>query len=63
MTKNEKENWIINLENVAAEVSSEYGSDVVQSILILHNATCLEDLSQAEYEAVFSDLYLIASDN
>ncbi len=63
MTKYEKENWIINLENVAAEVSSEYGSDVVQSILILHNATSIEDLSQSEYEAVFSDLYLIASDN
>lgn len=63
MTTLDKENWLINLENAVAEVSSEYGSDVVQSILILHNATCLEDLSQSEYEAVFSDLYLIASDN
>ncbi|MGN1140926.1 MAG: hypothetical protein ACI4TF_06980 [Oliverpabstia sp.] len=63
MTKAEKENWLINLENAAADVASEYGADVVKGILSLYNVHSIEDLSPCYYSEIFSELYAIASDN
>lgn len=63
MTNAEKENWLINLENIAADMASEYGADVVNGILSLYNAHSIEDLSPCYYSEIFSELYAIASDN
>lgn len=32
MTKYERENWIINIENTAAAVAEQYGNEVVESV-------------------------------
>ena len=58
-----KQDWRINIENLAASVSAEYGSEVTESVFRRYGATCLEDLSPIYYDEVFGDLLLIDSDN
>lgn len=58
-----KQDWRINIENLAASVSAEYGSKVVESVFRRYGATCFENLSPIYYDEVFSDLLLIDSDN
>ena len=58
-----KQDWRINIENLAASVSAEYGSEVVESVFRRYGATCFEDLSPIYYDEVFGDLLLIDSDN
>ena len=63
MDKNQIENWLINLYNTANEVAAKYGDDVVKSILFRYNAASIDELHPSDYENVFGDLYLIATDN
>ena len=58
-----KQDWRINIENLAASVSSEYGSEVAESVFKRYGATCFEDLSPIYYDEVFGDLLLIDTDN
>ena len=58
-----KQDWRINIENLAASVSAEYGSKVVESVFRRYGATCFENLSPIYYYEVFGDLVLIDSDN
>ena len=58
-----KKDWRINIENLAASVSAEYGSEVAASIFKRFGANCFEDLSPIYYDEVFADLLLIDSDN
>ena len=58
-----KKDWRINIENLAASVSAEYGSEVAESVFRRYGATCFEDLSPIYYDEVFSDLMLIDSDS
>ena len=58
-----KQDWRINRENLAASVSAEYGSEVVESVFRRYGATCFENLSPIYYDEVFGDLLLIDSDN
>ena len=57
------QDWRINIENLAASVSAEYGSEVAESVFKRYGATCFEDLSPIYYDEVFCDLLLIDSDN
>ena len=57
MTRCERENWLINIQNTAIDVANEYGDDVVKNVLSRYNAACIEGLSPSDYEAVFSELY------
>lgn len=63
MTKQEKDMWIINIENVASTVYSEYGSDVAKSVFQRYGSTGIYNLSPCYYSEVFADLELIANDN
>ena len=63
MTRAERTNWLTNLHNTADEVAAEYGWDLVKGVLSRFNATSIENLSPSDYEEVFSELYLIATDN
>ena len=63
MTKTEKEMWIINIENAASTVCSQYGSDVAKSIFQRYGASGIYNLSPCYYSEVFSALELIANDN
>ena len=63
MTKYERENWIINIENTATAVEARLGSAVVESVFKRYDAHGLYDLSPSYYGEVFGDLELIANDN
>lgn len=63
MTKYERENWTINIENTAAAVAEQYGNGVVKSVFRRYDAHGLYDLSPYYYSEVFGDLELIANDN
>lgn len=63
MTKYERENWIINIENTATAVETRLGSAVVESVFKRYDAHGLYDLSPSYYSEVFGDLELIANDN
>ena len=58
-----KKDWRIHIENLAASVSAEYGSEVAESVFKRYGATCFEDLSPIYYDEVFGDLLLIDTDN
>ena len=58
-----KEDWIVNLENVANTVASNLGSETVNFIFSKYGATCIENLSEIHYSTVFEELYLMAQDN
>lgn len=58
-----RQDWQINIENLAASVSAEYGSEVAESVFRRYGATCFEDLSPLYYDEVFGDMLLIDSDN
>lgn len=59
MTKDERENWIINIENTASTISSQVGSAVVDAIFQKYGAKSVEDLNPSDLPDVFSELYAI----
>ena len=63
MTKDERENWIINIENTASTISSQLGSAVVvDGVFQRYGAHSLEDLNPSDLPDVFSELYAIEAD-
>ncbi len=62
VTKDERENWIINIENTASTISSQLGSAVVDGVLQRYGANCVEDLNPCDLPDVFSELYAIEAD-
>lgn len=62
MTKSERRNWIINIENTAAAVSVQVGQAVVDSVFKRYGAHGIEDLNPSDLPEVFSDLYAIEAD-
>lgn len=57
------DDFLISIQDAASQVASEYGSDVASFVFQRFGATCPEDLNPSDYEAAFSELYLIANDN
>ena len=62
VTKDERENWIINIENTSSTISSQLGSVVVDGIFQRYGAHCVEDLNPCDLSDVFSELYAIEAD-
>lgn len=62
MTNKDLRNWIINIENTAAEVSAQIGQAVVDSVFKKHGARSILDLNPIHYPEVFSELYAIEAD-
>lgn len=62
MTRNERRNWIINIENSAATVESQLGSAVVKSVFERYGAHSIRDLNPSYFSEVFSELYAIEAD-
>lgn len=62
MTKHERENWIVNIENSAAAIESQLGSAVVASVFSRYGAHGTWDLNPNEMPDVFSELYAIEAD-
>ena len=57
-----KKDWIINLENAAAEVSTLLGKETVQHVLQKYDAKSIDDLSPCYFSEVFDELDFMAND-
>lgn len=57
-----KNDWIINLENAAAEVATLCGKKTVQHVLQKYDARSIDDLSPCHYSEVFDELDFMAND-
>ena len=62
MTKSERNNWIVNIENTAAAIESQLCSAVVESVFKRYGAHSTWDLSPSDLPEVFSELYAIEAD-
>ena len=62
MTKRERNNWLVNIENTAAAIESQLGSAVVESVFKHYGARGTWDLSPSDLPEVFSELYAIEAD-
>lgn len=62
MTREERQNWIINIENSASFIVSEIGEEVVNSTLFRFGTSSIEGISDAELPDVFGELYTIETD-
>lgn len=62
VTKDERENWIINIENTASTISSQLGSAVVNGVFQRYGAHSVDDLNPCDLPDVFSELYAIEGD-
>lgn len=59
---NDKESWIINIQNTADEVASQLGYETVKHVFRKYGANSIEDLSPSHYTEVFDELDFIAND-
>ena len=62
VTKDERENWIINIENTASTISSQVGSAIVDAVFQKYGAKSVEDLNPNDLQDVFNELYAIEAD-
>ncbi len=62
MTRAERNNWILNIENTAAYIVSEIGEEVVASTLYKYGASSIEQIATSDLAEVFSELYAIEAD-
>lgn len=62
MTKSERQNWIDNIDNSAAIVSSEMGSAVVDTVFRRFGIRCVEDASDSILPDIFNEIYAIEAD-
>lgn len=63
MAKNERNNWLMNIESVATEVAANIGQETVDFVLSKYDAKNVYALKSSDLSEVFSELYAIASDN
>ena len=62
MTKSERENWIMNIENSASAITSQMGSAVVNFVLDRYGAQGPWDINPSDLPDVFSELFAIEAD-
>nr|WP_300823655.1 hypothetical protein [uncultured Schaedlerella sp.] len=59
MTRYERNNWIMNIENIAFFIESEIGAEAVDFILGKYGAKIVEQISTSDLSDAFSELYAI----
>ena len=57
-----KQDWIINLENAAAEVTAFLGRETVQHVLQKYGVSTIEDLNPVHFSEAFDELDFMAND-
>lgn len=62
MTNNDRQNWIINIENSATVIEAQLGPATVQSVFERYGAKNVCDLTSSDLPEVFSELYAIEAD-
>lgn len=59
MTEVERENWLVNIENVASHISSEIGFETVKFVFGKYGACSIEKIADSDLPEVFSELFAI----
>lgn len=59
MTRGERNNWIVNIENIASFIESEIGLETVKFVLKKYGASSIEDIPDSALPDVFGELYAI----
>ena len=62
MIREEKNNWIVNIENTAAYIASELGEEAVASTLYKYGVSSVAQIASSDLAGVFSELYAIEAD-
>ena len=62
MTREKRNNWILNIENTASYIASEIGEEVVVSTLYKYGARSIDQIASSDLSDVFSELHAIAAD-
>lgn len=62
MTREERNNWILNIENTASYIASEIGEEVVASTLYKYRARSIKQIASSDLSDVFGELYAIEAD-
>lgn len=62
MTRQERDNWIVNIDNSAAAIESEIGSATANAIRARYGASCTEEISPVDLPEVFSEIYAVEAD-
>lgn len=62
MTINEKDSYIISIEESAAIISSQVRSTIVDSVFQRYGAHSVEELNPCDLPDIFSELYAIEAD-
>lgn len=62
MMKDERTNWIVNIENSASIIEAEIGAETVNYVLEKYGAKSIEQIASSDLSEVFSELYAIEAD-
>lgn len=62
MTKSERENWIINIENTASAIIAQVGKAVVNAVFKRYGVKSLWDLNSNHLADIFNELYALEND-
>ena len=62
MTREKRNNWILNIENTAFYIASEIGEEVVVSTVAKYGARSIDQIASSDLSDVFSELHAIAAD-
>lgn len=62
MTREERNNWILNIENTAAYIASEIGEEIIASTLNKYGVSSIDRIASSDLAEVFSALYAIEAD-
>ncbi len=62
MTRDERSNWIANIDNTATFIESEIGAETVNFVLGKYGAASIEQIASSDLSEVFSELYAIEAD-
>ena len=62
MTRSERENWLVNIENTASYITSEIGEEVVLSTLYRFGARSIYEIADSDLAEAFGELYAIEAE-
>ena len=62
MTQDERNNWIMNIQNTAVFIASEIGDETGKGTLYKYGAESIEQIASSDLSDVFSELYAIEAD-
>lgn len=62
MTRDERNNWIANIENTASFIETEIRAETVDFVLGKYGAKSVEQISSSDLPDVFNELYAIEAD-